>query len=373
MFSIFSWMIDAQTKLEISKNLHTVFSDSIKDRIIMSLDDLFTGIDNGNMSINLIDNDNFDFNRNYFANLKEPGSKDTTEHYFKRRLINLYPVAPSSFMATIACIGNNEIGKIFTILAKQENDGIIFTGPIKYNTKYWKTKQIGTITYHYPDTINMEKAEIFNQKNNTMALKLHLPVMDLEMYMCADYQEVLQLQGCCYDSDFNGMINTGGIVDPKTLFSVMKNEDFSHGIFHKYAANIRGKVINIAAEEGIAYVWGNAYHADIHGRVPDQPELVSALRQYIKAHPEVNLSDLFNENPDALAEYGYPNPISVKAVISGIICGEVEKQKGMDGIFKLIKCGKGDENYFECISTLLQINRKNFDEKVYELLFRKNG
>ncbi|MDR0547324.1 MAG: hypothetical protein LBG77_07060, partial [Dysgonamonadaceae bacterium] len=40
-----------------------------------------------------------------------------------------------------------------------------------------------------------------------------------------------------------------------------------------------------------------------------------------------------------------------------------EKQKGADGIIELMKCGRGDENYFKSIENLLGINRENFNEK----------
>ena len=90
------------------------------------------------------------------------------------------------------------------------------------------------------------------------------------MYMCPDYQTVLRLQGCLYESASNGSINSGYIMDPKTFFSAMNDEDFSHDVLHKYASKIRGKMRNRSAECGLAYYWGNAYYSGATGKAPDQ-------------------------------------------------------------------------------------------------------
>jgi hypothetical protein len=46
----------------------------------------------------------------------------------------------------------------------------------------------------------------------------------------------------------------------------------------------------------------------------------------------------------------------------------VEKRKGIPGVIQLINCGAGDDNYFKCLDTLIQVNRTNFNEKVLTLL-----
>jgi transcription initiation factor TFIIIB Brf1 subunit/transcription initiation factor TFIIB len=51
----------------------------------------------------------------------------------------LYPVENKQYFITIAYMNNDEIGRIFNFLAKEENDKIVLSNPIKYNTKHWKT------------------------------------------------------------------------------------------------------------------------------------------------------------------------------------------------------------------------------------------
>jgi hypothetical protein len=360
----------AQKQFTIAGIFYSSLPDSITWLIINNLDDLLSSVGNGQLDTALIDSRNAAFNRNFFADLQGIERKDTIQNYFQGQLINLYPVENEQYLLTLAYTKGNEIGRIFTFLAKETAGKIVFASPIQYNTKYWKTANIGTITYFYPDTIDTERAEVFNQKNRLMAKKLGLPVRNWDVYMCRNYQEVLQIQGCFYESATNGYVNSGYIVDPKTLFSVMNDEDFSHDVFHMYATEIRGKIRNRTAEEGIAYLWGNIYHPGKVGKAPGQKDLVPLLQQYLETHKNMTLLDLFDKNPDVLAEYGYPHPISVKSIISGVICEEIEKQKGAAGIIELIKCGSGDENYFQSVENLIGINRDNFNEKVYQLLFR---
>jgi hypothetical protein len=187
--------------------------------------------------------------------------------------------------------------------------------------------------------------------------------------MCRQFQEVLQLQGCLYDAESNGIFNSGYIVDPKTFFSVMSNEDFSHDLVHIYASMIHGRNRNVA-ECGLACLWGNTYYVDRDGNVPELQELIPVLQQYVRTHNNAKLRDLFEKNPDVLAEYGYPKPIQIKDIISGLIWAEIEKQKGADGVIAFLKCGRGYDNLYKSTETLIGINRENFDEKVYRLLFK---
>jgi hypothetical protein len=362
-------MISAQQKtVTVAEQFYSGLPDVVTERIISSLDSLLNSIERGELDTTLVDRDNYEFNCSFFAGLQGIESKDTIEHYYRGQLINLYPIARSQYALMLAWLNGNELGRIFTLLAGEDDGKIVFANPIKYNTKAWKTATVGTITIHYPDTFNVDRAEKFHHKNVTMAGKLKLPVRSWEMYMCRHYQEAMQLQGCSYEVTANGMFNSGYIVDPKTFFSVMSNEDFSHDLLHIYASGIHGRNRN-AAECGLAYLWGNAYHADSNGNVPDMQELTPVLQQYIQAHKEVRLLDLFEKNPNVLAEYGYPKPIQVRDIIAGLIWEEIEKQKGTDGVISFMTCGRGYDNLYKSTEALIGINRENFDKKVNGLLF----
>jgi metallo-beta-lactamase class B len=363
---------DAQHRtVAVAKDLYSETPNILTRQIVSSLDSLLSSIDRGKLDTTLVDRENYDFNCNFFTYLRGLERKDTVKYYFQGQLINFYPIARSQYALTLAFLHDEEIGKIFTFLAREDAGKIVFANPIKYNTRGWKTSVVGTITFHYPDTFNVSRAEKLHQKNVSMAEKLKLPVYNWEMYMCRNYQEILQLQGCSYSVKRNGVVNLGDIVDPQTFFSVMNDEDFSHDVLHAYAAIIRGNDMNVT-ECGLAYHWGNAYYAGNDGNIPEQQDLIPVLRQYITAHRDVKLLDLFEKNPDVLAEYGYPQPIYVRHIIAGLIWAEIERQKGTDGVIAFLKCGRGYDNLFKSTEALIGINRENFDEKVYRLLFAQS-
>jgi hypothetical protein len=369
---ILSLRTGAQTQFKVAENLYSSLSDSLTNQIIHSFDKLLLSIDNAQPDTSLMDMDDADLNRLFFTHLKGIGDKDTIPKYFQAQLINLYPVGNKQYMLTMSYTKDNEIGRIHSFLAKENKGHVVFANPFRYYTRYWKTATVGTATYFFPDTIDMGRAELFNQKNITMAQKLKLPVRNWEVYMCANFQEVLQLQGCLYESTGNGVFNSGRIMGPKILLTCMNDEDFSHDVLHIYASQIREqKDRNANGECGLAYYWGNAYHSGIAGKAPDMKVLLLAVRQYLQSHRDAKLLELFERSPDILAEYGYPHPIHINRILAGVICEEIEKQKGMEGIIELLKCGRGNNNLFKATEKLIGINRENFDKEVYKLIFNQ--
>lgn len=366
---LISLNINSQTQFKIGKKFYSSLSDSQTNKIICSFDKLLLSVDNAELDTALIDVENRDLNREFFRYLKGVEGKDTIQKYFQGQLINLYPIENNQFMLTIAYVRNDEIGRILTFHVKDNNGNIVFANPLKYNTKYWKSRTIGTLTYYYQDTIDTKRAELFNQKNILIAQKLNLPVRDWDVYMCRNYQEVNQIQGCVYDYLYNGKINSGYIMDPKTLFTCMNDEDFSHDVLHIYASQIRGKERNSLGECGLAYYWGNSYHLGDAEKAPDLEELLPVLRLYLREHNETSLLELLEKSPDVLAEYGYSWPVNVNRIIAGVLYREVEKQKGTAGVIELLKCGKGNDNFLSATGKLIGISRDNFEKEVYKLIF----
>ena len=125
---------------------------------------------------------------------------------------------------------------------------------------------------------------------------------------------------------------------------------------------------NAAAEEGLAYSWGNAYYTDSSGRMITQAQLVAALRRYLEAHPGVSPWTLFNENPKILTAFA--PELSVRSVISGLLCEEVWRRKGFEGIKALLNAGPGDPNYLNVMEDLIQVNKDNFDTTTRSLVGR---
>jgi len=374
ILSLFVLSAHAQSVLLKPDYLNYDIDSTTKNKILTSLDTLFAQIKRNKIHPSLIDKDNAWLTTRMVEYLsgKELNKKLNITDFYKKELINLYPISSSEYWITVAYVGCDVdkppvIRLIVNLVAKQSENQIVFSTPLRYLTKSWKTEIIGNITYYTKDRINRERANMFDKRNTKFATIFGSKPEKLNFYLCTNFQEILQLQGNEYVMNLNGMINDGYGVFNNTIFGVMGNEDFSHDLFHHYTEKFRGDVkINLPVEEGIAYSWGNAFYANKSGEMIGQKELVEELRKYLTGNPKTNMLDLYHNNPKIFKNY--PPKVTVKSTICSLLSDEVERVKGMEGIKALIKCGPGDDNFFKKLNEIVSIDQTNFDKEVRRLI-----
>lgn len=305
-------------------------------------------------------------------------STEITSYFLKKKeskfynLVNYFPLSDKSRWLSIAQTDRSgAIIKVFNLIAEKHADDIKFSIPLKHHTKGWNTTVIGNITYYHQNPISEEKAKSFDQKNTQISEKLGADSEKLAFYICRNYQEILHLVGFSYDQESNGEYRDGYGVVEGHIFSIMDNEDFSHDIFHYYSGKVNERSKrNWIVEEGLAYSWGNAYYTNINtGEMISQSELVMELKKYLRANPGRSLLNLFTKS-EKIFNHLAPE-ISVRSTIASLICDEVEKRKGIEGIFSLINCGRRQKdmsNFFSATQELVGINRQNFNREVSKLL-----
>lgn len=347
-----------------------------QNQLIRSLDSLFLQITESRLDYQFISSNKASFTFSILSEVQSYEENKDSLHRTKKdkQLINFFPISNNAFQLDFSFLNPSEKGYVvfylLSLIANDEGNKFTFESPLDYRTRYWKSKKIGNVTYHFRDTIRMDRAQKFDQKNTAIANKFGLAPEPLDFYMIDHYQEFLNLIGINYEVYTNGKYRTGYGVDANTIFSIMNNEDFSHDIFHYYSGKINErKNRNWITEEGVAYLWGNAYYTDKNGEMIEMDRMVSTLKNYLKENPNTSLLRLFEDNPkifNALA-----SEISVRSVLSAIIAKEVEHLKGIEGVMELINAGAGKElakKYLAVTNKLIGINRENFDEKVGALL-----
>ena len=371
IFILKAWLVSAQTPIVKSVELHTIIPAPTQLTLLNALDTLMLHIGKGTLESTELNPVGFALTTSIFHDLKSIANDEKGRHYYNPRLLNLYPVTANQYFISLVFIrddaANNSIRAIINLMAAVDSSGVKFSIPLYYLTRNWKTAKTGNITYHYPDNINILRAKGFDKANTRIALKLGLKPEQFDFYLCNNYQEILPLLGYEYDQESAGMVSDGYGVDAHTIFSIMHNEDFSHDTFHYYAAKIRKNARNSAAEEGIAYSWGNAYYTDEHGEMITQKQLGPKLKEYLVQHPQASLLELFSKNPMILT-----GQLKVRSLIASLICDEVERKQGIIGIKELINCGRGDDNYFIVVNKFTGINTSNFNERVAALLENYN-
>ena len=309
----------------------------------------------------------------------ENKGKDSTQ-YITRELINYNPLAKNKMTLQLASYledsTNKELISIWNLIAHRTDTGYTFSSPIDYYTHHWKTQKVGNIYYHFRDSIQLERAIIFADKNKDFSTKFKKPEQEIHFYMTPNYQEILKLIGIDYCKNAIGKIRDGwGVVGGNIIFSIMNNEDFSHDLFHFYAGTKHErKSRNWVTEEGVAYSWGNAYYTTKSGEMADQKELVQIFKAHQAKNSDFNLLDLFENNfyDDESGIYDHMAPdFKVGRLLCSLICDAVEEKHGMEGLNQLIACGSEPDRFtafFKTTNELIGLNKVNFNDKVQTLL-----
>ena len=362
----FSYEIAAgQNNLVQKGNGSIEASPEIQNKVIVSLDSLLNRIGQQRIDSTDVTGVTAALSLSVFSGMKDQiwGADTNTPQIFQPTLLKLYPLDDSVYFCSLAFLTQCHIKEILSILITFNAGRTAFSIPLSYYTRTWKLKRVGLTTYHYPDHINLQRAAQFDTKNRGMAMKLGLNPEKFDFYLCDNYQDILGLLGYSYDSALAGNIEDGYGVDNATIFSIRHNEDFSHDLFHYYSAKFRKHRRNSAADEGVAYSWGNPYYTDKQGAMISRHQLVDSLKSYLKLHPETSLLTLFEKNPMI-----FPSKTKVRSLLSSLICDDVERRAGTKGIKELLDCGPGDENYFLIVNKLIGINVENFNQQMQALI-----
>ncbi len=368
--------LSAQETIVIPKFLNNPMDSITKQNFNQSLESFFSKVTKGKINERLLTSKRAELTQSQLQELVNyETKKDSSALNLKdKQLINVYPVSNNEYFISVSYTFQKPESEpillyIINLIATKDDNKFTFSIPIDYLTRYWKTQTIGNITYHFKDTLNTERAKLFDKKNSEIAEKLRLEPEKLDFYMTDNFQEISELLSFGYSLFSNGKYRDGYGVDSKTIFAIMNNEDFSHDMFHYYSGKIneRGNR-NWITEEGIAYLWGNAYYTDKNGEMITHKRLVNELRNYLSKNPNTNLYELFSNNEKIFNNIA--PEISVRSTISGIIAKEIEIKKGNEGITKLINAGRENrlESYLKATDELIGINKEDFNIKVKKLI-----
>lgn len=371
-----SFHIKAQDFVTIPN--HIKIDSLTQSSIIQNLDSLYKHINIGKIDTSLITPLKRDFTLTIFKKLhnyelkKDSAQKEINE----KQLINIYPISKNQHAVSIAYLIKNKeelpiLYFIVNLIAEKNGHKVTFSTPLKYLTKYWKTKQIGNITYHYENELNEKEALFFDKKNTQIANLFDLEPQKMDYYMCENYQKIIKLTGFEYSSPANGYFIGGYGVTANTIF--MNHEDFSHDAFHYYSELVNKQTDrNWIAEEGLAYSLGNGYYTDQNGKMTTQKMLIKELKNYLNQNRDTTFWDLFEGDYPIFDDIA--KDLSVRAVISSLIVDEIMNKKGKEGMMKITNSGGGKNrlaNYMKAIDEMLGINKQNFNTQLARLTNKK--
>jgi hypothetical protein len=355
LFLLTSISAFGQKNFIIDKALN--FDKSKLSQFNASIDSLFDQIKRETFTNNCVKTN---FDKEIFIGLKSYDTLRTT-------LVNLYQIENKQYKLTFTFSDpkSNELICMYSLIMNEENQSFIFETTLNHYTANWKHTKIGQINYFHSKQIDKKIATDFNAKNKAIAKKFALSPENMSFYVTANYQEVNKLLGYDYEKSTNSTIRDGfGVLENK-IFAIQGCEDFSHDIFHYYSSKIHKKR-NWITEEGLAYLWGNAYYLDNNNEIITFNRLLQELKKYLVQNSNENAYSLFRDDKKIFNEIA--TEISVRSTISALILKNIETKFGIDGIKNLIEIDKGIESYLKKTDELIGLNEQTFNEQVKTML-----
>ena len=302
-----------------------------------------------------------------------------SDHFYKPYLTNVVQEDDSTFFIQLSFIGTVDSILMpranFELIGKvSHSKDFIFCSPISTNTKYWKTKKIGKINFHYKDELNIPIAADFSKYVSSFDNKLGNRNRSIEYYCCNDATEALQILGVTYKYDYNGRNDISLSSSYEKTSVVVTNDggnNFNsfdpHDLWHdRLHGAISVSLINKPIDEGCAYLYGGSWGLTWKEIYKMFVERVCKSRQT----DWLDMYEKFYNFGDSKEKHliaGY--------VINALIVQKLEREKGFDAVIEFLKCGKyekSNESYFATLNKLTGINKTNFNAEVWELIDQEN-
>lgn len=303
----------------------------------------------------------------------EKGGKNNTEDFYKPYLTNVVTLNDSNYLIQVAYIGINEatpfLRASFELIAHKANGAFLFSSPLVYNTKNWKIEKADNSFFHYQYNINKQKVNEFGKLTRMCDAKLGVKDKIVDYYCTDNVIELQKLVGVNYKADYNGTnTNVWGAVWGNRKLVVFGNhnamfDDFDpHDAFHDRLALVmpRSKV-NKPVDEGCAYLYGGSWGLT-------WKEIFKAFKEQVASNKATSWTEV-KETPVYFVTKGYKN--SADYIVNALLVKKIEKEKGFEGVWELMKVGpveKGHEKYYQTLEKLTGITKANYDEKVWELI-----
>lgn len=302
----------------------------------------------------------------------EHAAKNTDKSVYKGYLTNVTKVDADNFIVQFAYMGTTDGAPVlragFTLLAKRAGDIFYFSSPLTRNTKYWRSKKRGNITFYYKDILDNADAKAYQKKVEFYDKKLKATDLPIEFYYCDNFPEVLQLLGVDYKADYNGIRNNI-LASQENNTNLMingwnsnTNRFDTHDLWHERLRTVMSSaVINRPVDEGCAYLYGGSWGYTWE-------EIQVKFKKYVADNPNADWLKLYLETTNFEAG---EKPLKAGYVLNALIAQKIEREKGFAPVMELLGCGpreKGDENYFKVLEKLTGINKANFNKEMWVLI-----
>ena len=288
---------------------------------------------------------------NSFSAFLHSSSSDSS--YKSVNVLAVLPIVKhQQYLIKLTCMSVKALDKVrhditYSLIVTKKQQDYFFSTALEYNTQHWNRKQVGTISYVFPNRLDMDSAKKMDLFNKEMARKFSTPVLNILYYKCYNPEQLFKIMG--FDFIPNMYYSaTGGIAESwkNALFAGNNSEWYPHEVLHFYTGKLypgRNRII----DEGYATYLGGSGQQSLN-------ELAKLVKNYIDDVPAHSFLD------DFINFKRIEGDIPLTYVVSALICKDIEEKLGFVKIKELFGAGQSPEEYFTHLEKVRGIAKAQF-------------
>lgn len=256
--------------------------------------------------------------------------------------------------------GTPYILAIVNYIAKRENGQFKLFNWLTESKQNWNCTNVGLVEFYHPEDhkFDYDKANQLNEFVISTCKNLGVQPKPFEYYLADDYDEIQQLKGIEYYLGMGGESLPSGKANDNKVYCGGLGEYYPHEVFHvQIDEHFPNK--HFWVSEGMATFLGGSRGKDLDWHI-------KRTHNYLKDHPEVNLSDMLKlTNLDNQTAYHY--------VLGGLIAKRVFEKGGWNLIREFMTSGKKDEDYYAVIEKHLGVPQSGLNDYLRNELEMESG
>jgi hypothetical protein len=282
-------------------------------------------------------------------------------YLFKARVLRLLPVATDTWLIKLIWLGTRKesrgayFDRLGGLIVKRIGAKYYFYNMENYATRNWGKRQVGSIEYIFPHSLNLKKAKEMHKISTRIAKRFNQPVTNVKYYKCEDPVQIFRILGLDYTDEMY-ISTVGGLAKywNNTIYAGNNSEMYAHEFIHVYSRKAFPNSLKVVDEGYATYFGGSG------GFTLDQ--LKTKAKQYLAAHPDVDIT------ANALNfEETIPEGASLTYIFGGLVCRDIETKLGFDGIKKLYEL-TDEQDYFDRLKEIIGVDKANYADYINRLL-----
>ncbi|KAA3636575.1 MAG: hypothetical protein DWQ02_08025 [Bacteroidetes bacterium] len=244
---------------------------------------------------------------------------------------------------------------IVNYVAKKEKGKFKLYNSLTINKENWNCTTVGLVDFYYPQyhKFDFEKAQKLNDFVNRTCENLGVQPKPFEYYLADDYDEIQKLKGFDYYIGMGGQSKPTGKASDDKVYCGGLGEYYPHEVFHvQIDEHFPNK--HFWVSEGVATLLGGSRGKSLDWHI-------ERTNLYLKEHPEIDLSNMLKlTNLDSQTSYHY--------VLGGLIAKKIFDKGGWSLLREFMSSGKTDDDYYNAIEGLLEVNKSNLNNYIRDQL-----